>query len=397
MDPLAWFKKVRFVSTQFKHVFLQEGSEPELQVLPTFEPRPIFLDAATPARDSAVHIQTGLIELKRRKTVRIRRKTLVTVVVLGVASLFAQAAHAQSAAQAFPSRPIRFVVPFGPGTSSDLQARFIGQRLTKLTGQPVIIDNKPGANGFIAMQYVLSQPADGYTLVVGGTTTHAGNVSLFKSLPYDPVRDFVGISGLAIGGGAIIVRPAFPAKNIAELVALARQNPGKYTYASSAAFARVAIETLAHASGIDLLHVPYKGGSSTAVEVMAGTVDMAFEPLVTLLPLIHGGKVRVLGVSTQRRIPGLEDIPTVAEQGLPGYRVAGWLALFAPANTSPDIVNQLNTLIVSILKTPEASDFFRQNAMWDTMPMRSAELGAFVKAEIELWRKAVKQAGIEVQ
>ena len=335
--------------------------------------------------------------MKRRKAVVTFKKMWVTAVLLSFCSLFNQWASAQSTSQSFPNRPIRFVVPFGPGTSSDLQARFIAQRLTKLSGEPIIIDNRPGANGLIAMQYVLSQPADGYTLAVGGTTTHAGNVSLFKSLPYDPIKDFVGISGLGVGGGAIIVRPGFAAKNIGELIALAGQNPGKYSYASGAAFARVAIETLAHTSGISLLHVPYKGGASTAVEVMAGTVDLAFEPLVTLIPLINSGKVRVLGVSTQKRIPGLDDIPTVAEQGLPSYRAVGWLALFAAVNTPPDIVTQLNSLIVSILKTQEANDFFRQNAMWETMPMSSVELGAFVKAEIELWRKAVKQAGIEAQ
>jgi len=325
------------------------------------------------------------------------RKFLMLFMLLGLTSLINQFANAESNSQPYPSRPIRFVVPFGPGTSSDLQARYIGQRLTKLIGQPVIIDNKPGANGFIAMQYVLSQPSDGYTIAVGGSATHGSNPGLFKTLPYDPIKDFVGISGLSIGGGAIFVRPGFPAKNIAELISLSLLSPGKYTYASGAPFARVAIETLAQASGINLLHVPYKGNSSIAAEVMAGTVDIGFEPLVTLIPLINSGKVRVLGVSTQKRILGLEEIPTVAEQGLPGYRTLGWLAFFAPVSTPADIVTQLNGLIVSILKTADAKEYFRQNTTWETMPMSSAEVGSFIKAEIELWRKAVKQAGIEVQ
>ena len=314
---------------------------------------------------------------------------IVLAVIMGICGA--------TSAQTYPSRPIHFVVPFGPGTSTDQGARFVGQRLSELARQPVIIDNKPGANGFIAMQQVLSQAADGHTLAYGTNTTHAANVSMFKNVPYDPLRDFVGISGISIGGGAIVVTPAFPAKNIPELVALARQSPGKYTFGSSSSFARMGIETLKQSSGIDLLHVPYKGSAPNVVEVMAGTVDMTFDPLITMVSLIRSGKVRALGVSTQRRVAGLDDIPTVAEQGFPGYQFLAWQALFAAANTAPDIVRQLNTLVVSILKTREASDFFRQAAMWETMPMSTAELAAFTTAEIQRWRAIVKQAGIEMQ
>ena len=322
--------------------------------------------------------------------------TVLKAAALSVCLATSSALQAQSG-QTYPAKPIHFVVPFGPGTSTDQGARFIGQRLSDLVRQPVIIDNKPGANGFIAMQSVLGQAADGYTLAYGTNTTHAANVSMFKSVPYDPLKDFVGISGISIGGGAIVVAPGFPAKNIPELVALARQSPGKYTFGSSSAFARMGIETLKQASGIDLLHVPYKGSAPNVVEVMAGTVDMTFDPLITMIGLIRAGKVRALGVSTQRRVPGLEDIPTVAEQGFAGHQFLAWQALFAPASTAPDIVKQLNTSIVSILKTREATDFFRQAAMWETMPMSTAELTAYVTTEIERWRAIVKQAGVEVQ
>lgn len=324
-------------------------------------------------------------------------KVMVVFAALGMLGPFAASSHAQATARGYPVKPIRFVVPFGPGTSTDQGARFIGQRLGEILKQSVVIDNKPGANGFIAMQYVLNQPADGYTLAYGTNTTHAANISMFKSVPYDPVRDFLPISGVSIGGGAIVVRPDFPAKNIAELVALARQSPGKYTFGSSSAFARIGIENLKHAAGIDLLNVPYKGSVPNVVEVMAGNVDMTFDPLITMLPLIRSGKVRALAVSTQRRVPGLDDVPTVAEQGFPGYQVLAWQALFAPAGTPPDIVNLLGGHIVSILKTREAVDFFRQNAMWDTMPVATGELGTFLKAEIDRWRMALKQAGIEAQ
>ena len=325
------------------------------------------------------------------------KSIMVVLAALAVLAAFTGTTHAQASAQGYPVKPLRFVVPFGPGTSTDQGARFIGQRLGELLKQSVVIDNKPGANGFIAMQHVLSQPADGYTLAYGTNTTHAANISMFKTMPYDPVRDFLPVSGVSIGGGAIVVRPEFPAKNIAELVALARQSPGKYTFGSSSAFARIGIENLKHAAGIDLLNVPYKGSVPNVVEVMAGNVDMTFDPLITMLPLIRSGKVRALAVSTQRRVPGLDDVPTVAEQGFPGYQVLAWQALFAPAGTPPEIVNLLGGHIGSILKTREAVEFFRQNAMWDTMPMATGELGTFLRAEIDRWRIALKQAGIEAQ
>ena len=315
--------------------------------------------------------------------------------------LLAAPAHAQSGAQsgtqAYPNKQIRLVVPFGPGTSTDQGARFIGQRLGELLKQNVVIDNKPGASGFIAMQYVLGQPADGYTLAYSTNTTHAANVSMFKSLPYDPVKDFAPVHGISIGGGAIVVRPDFPAKNIAEMVALARQNPGKYTFGSSSAFARIGIENLKHAAGVDLLHIPYKGSVPNVMEVIAGNVDLTFDPLITILTLIRSGKVRALAVSTQKRVPGLDEVPTVAEQGFPGYQVLAWQALFAPAGTPAEVVTLLSGHIAAILKSPEAIEFFRKNAMWDTMPIGPGELSAFHKAEIDRWRVALKQAGIEPQ
>ncbi|MFZ4760386.1 MAG: Bug family tripartite tricarboxylate transporter substrate binding protein, partial [Burkholderiaceae bacterium] len=260
-------------------------------------------------------------------------------------------------AQSFPSKPLRIVVPFGPGTSTDLTARFLAQRLGDLAKQSVVVENKPGANGILGVQHALSFPADGHTLVLGGNTSHAGNVSLFKALPYDPVKDFVAVSGVSIGGGAIVVSPTFAAKTIPELVALAKKAPNKYTYGTATAFSTVALAALAQETGIELLSVPYKGSASLSTEVMAGTVDMAFEPLVTLLPLIRGGKLHPLGVSTPRRAPGLEQIPTIAEQGVPGYKLLGWLTMFAKAGTPPDLVNQLNAWFTQILQMPEAAEF----------------------------------------
>jgi len=299
-------------------------------------------------------------------------------------------------AQAFPTKPLRIVVPFGPGTSTDLTARFLAQKLGDLAKQSIVVENKPGANGILGVQHALSFPADGHTLVLGGNTSHAGNVSLFKSLPYDPVKDFVAVSGVSIGGGAIVASPNFPAKTIPELVALAKKAPKKYTYGTATAFSTVALAALAQEAGIELLAVPYKGSASLSSEVMAGTIDLAFEPIVTLLPLIRSGKLQALGVSTPRRAPGL-DIPTVAEQGLPGYKLLGWLTMFARAGTSPEHVNQLNAWFTQILQTPEAAEFFRNSAVWEPMINTPAQAQAFVASEVELWRGLVKRAGIEPQ
>lgn len=305
-------------------------------------------------------------------------------------------AAAQSSA-GFPSKPIRIVVPFGPGTSTDLQARFVGNELGKLVNQPIVIENKPGAAGIVGTQYALTMPADGHTIVFGGTTSHAGNVSLFKSLPYHPLKDFVPVSGVAIGGGAFVVAPSSPIRNIQDLVAAARKNPGKLSYGWASAFSRVAVASLMHESGIQLLDVPYKGSASLSSEVLAGTVDLAFEPIVTLLPLIKNGRLRAIGVSSAKRAPGLEEVPTVAEQGLPKYSFLGWLCVFAKTGTPPEIVNQLNGLINTVLKTQQARDFFAQNAVWEPMVMTPAETYRFVESEIELWRQGVKEANIEPQ
>ena len=324
------------------------------------------------------------------------RLAALLTVVAAICSVHVTAlAQTAPALQGYPARPIRMIVPYGPGTSSDLQARFVAQGLARLAGQAVVIDNRPGANAIVGTQHALTLPADGYTLVVGGTTSHAGNASLFKKLPYDPIKDFTAVSGVAIGGGAFVVSPNFPAKTVQELVTLAKRSPGKYTYGWASAFSRVAVASLAFESGITLLPVPYKGSTSLATEVMSGTVDVAFEPIVTLLQLIKSGKVRALGVSSGKRAPGLEEVPTVAEQGLAGYEFLGWLCVFARTGTPPEIVNHINGLMVNLLKTREAAEFFRQSAVWEPMIMSPAETQKFVANEVEFWRKGVQRAGIE--
>jgi tripartite-type tricarboxylate transporter receptor subunit TctC len=319
------------------------------------------------------------------------RRQLLLGSLLAAAGL---SANAQSAAQSFPNKPMRFVVPFGAGTTTDLAARFIAKHITDATKQPVLVDNRPGANGFIALQYVLSQPADGYTVVIGTNTTHAANASLFKKLPYDPVADFVPLTGIIIGGVVLAVATNTPANNVQELIALARQKPGKMTFGSGNSSSRAGGEVFKELAGLNILHVPYKTLPAAITDVIGGQIDMVFGDAPAIMPLVRGGKLRALGVSTRSRMPGYENIPTIVEQGVPGYEVSGWLAAFAPKGTPADIADKLNALIVPIMKSPEAAKYFGDNA-WTPIPGSRDELAQFQRAEIARWQRLVKNAGIE--
>ena len=228
-------------------------------------------------------------------------------------------AFAQTAAN-FPDRLVRIVVPFGAGTTTDQAARFIAQRITEQTKQTVIVDNKAGANGFIGVQYMLSQPADGYTILIGTNTTHAANRALFKKLPYDPVADFIPLTGVIVGGVVLTVSPNMPVNNVPELIALLKKSPGKYTFGSGNSSSRGGGEVFKDLAGVDILHVPYKALPMAITDLMGGQIDMVFGDAPAVMPHVRAGKLKALGVSTRTRMPGYEDIPTVAEQGGPPLR-----------------------------------------------------------------------------
>lgn len=294
----------------------------------------------------------------------------------------------------FPNKPIHIIVPFGAGTTTDLAARFIGQRLTAMSKQPVVVENKPGANGFIALQYLLQQPADGHVFTIGTNTTHAANAALFRKLPYDPVTDFVPLSGVIIGGSVLAVSPATRAGNVQELLALAKKNPGKMSFGGGNSAARVSGELLKELGGIDILHVPYKTLPMAINDVMGGQIDMVFGDAPAIMPQVRAGKMKALGVTTRERMPGYEEIPTMAEQGLPGFELHGWLAAFAPRGTPPEVADKLGKMIADIMRTPEAEKFFGQNA-WKPMPGSGVELASFQRAELQKWQRMIKSAGIE--
>jgi len=300
---------------------------------------------------------------------------------------------AQTAAN-FPNKPIHIVVPFAAGTTTDQAARYIGQRITEQTKQSVIIENKAGANGFIGMQYLLQQPADGYYITIGTVTTHSANLAFFKKLPYDPVGDFVPLSGVTIGGVVLAVSPSNPANNVQDLIAQAKKNPGKLTFGSGNSSSRSGGEILKDLAGINIMHVPYKALPSAITDLIGNQIDMVFGDGPAVLPLIRAGKLKALGVSTVGRMPSAEDIPTIAEQGVKGYESTGWLAAFAPKGTPPDVAAKLSKMIADIMSTPDAEKFFLSNA-WKPIPMTGPELAAFQKADILRWQRMVKSAGIE--
>ena len=300
---------------------------------------------------------------------------------------------AQTAA-GFPNKPIRIVVPFAAGTTTDQAARYISQHITEQTKLPIIVDNRAGANGFIALQYLLQQPADGYTIVIGTNTTHAANSALFKKLPYDPVADFVPLTGVTIGGVVLTVSPNMPANNVAELVALLKKSPGKYTFGSGNSSSRGGGEVFKDLAGVDIVHVPYKALPMAITDLMGGQIDMVFGDAPAVMPQVRAGKLKALGVSTRSRMPGYEEIPTIAEQGVRNYEVTGWLAAFAPKGTPPDVADKLSKMIGDIMRTSDADKFFGANA-WKPIPGTGAELAAFQKSELEKWQRLVRHAGIQ--
>ena len=300
---------------------------------------------------------------------------------------------AQTAA-GFPNKPIRIVVPFAAGTTTDQAARYISQHITEQTKLPIIVDNRAGANGFIALQYLLQQPADGYTIVIGTNTTHAANSALFKKLPYDPVADFVPLTGVTIGGVVLTVSPNMPANNVAELVALLKKSPGKYPFGSGNSSSRGGGEVFKDLAGVDIVHVPYKALPMAITDLMGGQIDMVFGDAPAVMPQVRAGKLKALGVSTRSRMPGYEEIPTIAEQGVRNYEVTGWLAAFAPKGTPPDVADKLSKMIGDIMRTSDADKFFGANA-WKPIPGTGAELAAFQKSELEKWQRLVRNAGIQ--
>ncbi len=304
-------------------------------------------------------------------------------------ALCAASAHAQ-----YPDKTITFVVPFAAGSATDQLARALGIEATRITKQPVVVEDKPGASGFIGAEAVKKAAPDGYTVFITTNTTHAANEHLFKKLPYDPVKDFAPVTGLGKGGQIMIVNVDLPAKSVAEFIALAKAKPGKISFGSGSSSSRVAGEMFQQLAGVELLHVPYKSNPLAINDLLGGQINMMITDMATGLPQVKGGKVRPLGVSTLARSPLTPELPTISEAGLKGYDMSFWFAAYVPSNTPPAILNRLHDILVEASKGPAMQAYYSNTG---TTPFATspAELGVFQAQESEKWKNIIKKAGIE--
>jgi len=320
-----------------------------------------------------------------------------TTLLLPALLLAAATAPAHAQAPAYPTKPIRWVVPFAPGGTTDILARTVGEKLAIALGQPVIIENKPGAGGGVGAEFVAKAAPDGYTIMGGTISTHAINASLYKNLPYDPIKDFVPIVLLARVPNMLVVNVDIPAKSVPELIALLKANPGKYSFASSGngTSQHLSGELFKSMSGTEMQHIPYKGSPPALQDVVGGQVTMTFDNITTAWTLAKAGKLRALAVTTASRSAVAPDVPTLAESGLAGFEVSSWQGVFAPAGTPPDIVRRLNAEIVKILNTPDVKEKLVSLGL-DVGGNTPEEFLVMVKAEVVKWADVVKKSGAKV-
>jgi len=300
-------------------------------------------------------------------------------------------------AQAYPGKPIRIVVPFSAGGTTDLLARAAAQKLTEAWGQPVIVDNRPGAGGNIGSELVARAVPDGYTLEMGTVGTHAINASLYARMPYDHVKDFAPVIVVATVPNVLVVNPAVPVKSLQDLIAYAKANPGKLNFASpgSGTSGHLCAELFKVMAGVQIAHIPYKGSAPALQDLLGGQVQLMFDNLPSALPHIKAGKLRALAVTTAVRAPALPDLPTVAEAGLPGFEASSWFGLLAPAGTPPDIIAKLNAEVAKWLASPEATE--KLLALGANAAGGSPEdFAKHIAAETTKWQKVVKESGARV-
>jgi len=299
-----------------------------------------------------------------------------------------------AAAQSYPAKPITIVIGSSPGSTTDGLARAVGTQFTKETGQPVVVDSRPGAFGGIAAQMVARAAPDGYTLFMTTNTTQAANPHLVKNLPYNPIKDFAPVGQLVQGYMLMVVNPSLKANNVQDFVALAKREPGKLSFGSGSSSARVATELFQHMTATRLTYVPYKANPPAVLDLVGGQTDVMIVDLTTSLPQVKSGKLRALGVSSPKRSSLVPDVPTIAEQGLPGYEASYWNALYAPAGTPAPVIQRLNELMRKAMATEPVRRFVADNGM-EVTPTSAEELGRFQLAELDRWGRIIKDAGIQ--
>ncbi|ARP94052.1 Bug family tripartite tricarboxylate transporter substrate binding protein [Bordetella genomosp. 13] len=299
-----------------------------------------------------------------------------------------------AAAQDFPNKPITFVVPFAAGSATDQIGRAIAQGVTEQTGQAVVIENKPGASAMIGAQDVARAAPDGYRVLITTNTTHAANEHLYKTLQYDPVKDYAPITLLGKGGQIMVVNPSSPAKSVSDFLEMARKTPGKLSFGSGSSSSRIAGELLQQMAGVQLLHVPYKSNPPAVTDLMGGQIDMMITDTATGLPQVKAGKLRALGVTGLKRSPLAPDVPTIDEAGVPGYEMGYWFAAYAPAGTPQAVVQRLHELLSKATEGNAAKQFYA-NTGTDPATSTPQELAQFQQAESKKWGEIIKKAGIQ--
>jgi tripartite-type tricarboxylate transporter receptor subunit TctC len=317
------------------------------------------------------------------------RQPIRSLLLAAVGGLFAVMVQAQS----YPSKPVRVVVPYPPGGPTDIVARVLFQQVAESTGQQFLIDNRAGAGGNIGAEVVAKAPADGYTLLIG-TTAHAINMSLFKSLNYDVQKDLAPVSLLTQGPLVLVTHPQFPANSVKELIDLAKAKPGSLNFASSGngQSTHLSAELFNSMAGTKMVHVPYKGSAPALSDLMTGQVGIMFDTTLSAMPFVRAGKLKALGVTSPQRTPAAPDVPTIAESGLPGYEVFAWNGVLVPAGTPKAIIAQLNEEIRKAMQLPQVREKFSAQgfaASWNTPD----QFGVFVRNEVDKWARTVKASG----
>jgi tripartite-type tricarboxylate transporter receptor subunit TctC len=307
-------------------------------------------------------------------------------------------AAAVANAQSYPTRPIRLVVPFAPGGSADFVARLVGHELSQSWGQQVLVENKPGASGMIGNELVARSAPDGYTLTIGTLGPFAVNQTLFDKVPYDNVRDFAPITLTGISSHILVAHPSIPVQNVRELVALAKARPGHLTFASSGTgnATHLTFELFKARAGIEIVHVPYKGGGPAMADLVGGQVAFSFASMASAVPFVQSGRLRPIAVSGGQRSALFPDVPTVAESALPGFASEDWQGILAPAKTPPELIDKLNAQIARILALPEVKAKLTA-AGFDPKPSTPQWFAEFIQAETLKWAKLLKQSGIKAQ
>jgi tripartite-type tricarboxylate transporter receptor subunit TctC len=296
-------------------------------------------------------------------------------------------------AQSFPSKPIRVIIPFGPGGPSDFLARTVGQKLTEALGQQVLIDNRGGANGIVGSELAAKAPPDGYTLVLATNGTHGINASLFPKLPYDTVKDFAPITRLGHAPYLLVAHPSLPVRSVKELIALAKARPGEMAWSAGGSPSQLGAELFKRTAKINVVVVPYKGNAPAVTAVISGEVQLVFGGIAQSAPQVKAGRLRALGVASRQRSPVVPEVPTVHESGLPNFEAGAWYGLLAPGGTPRPIIDRLHTEIVRVLRLPEIQQRLRGEA-FEIPADTPDQFAAVIRAELAKWAPIVRDAGL---